>query len=141
MFAMDMIKSLSSKPEKFIGEIFFCWQQQMRFWLTEIGLFSVISKATDSSIILSDSSSSSSDTSDRDILCHGHILSVLSDNIYKIFCHTKTAIELWEALELKYGSAEKVYLDILVKKLLNFKWLIINSFLIKFMSLKILSMT
>jgi len=76
--------------------------------VTKIGLFYVISKATDSSIILSDSSSSSSsDTSDKDILCHGHILNALSDNIYKIFCHTKTAIELWEALELKYGSAEK----------------------------------
>jgi len=82
----------------------------MWFWLTEIGLFSVISKAIDSSIILSaysSSSFSSSDPSDKNILCHGHILSALSDNIYKIFCHTKTAIELWEALKLKYRSAEK----------------------------------
>jgi len=42
-----------------------------------------------------------------DILCHGQILSALADNIYKIFCHTKTSVELWETLELKYGSAEK----------------------------------
>jgi len=57
----------------------------------------VISKATDSSIILSDTSTSPAtkhDASDKDILCHEHILSALSDNIYKIFCHTKTAIEL-----------------------------------------------
>ena len=53
------------------------------------------------------SSISSSDSSNKDILCHGHILSALSDNIYKIFCHTKTAFELSEALELKYGSVEK----------------------------------
>ena len=31
----------------------------------------------------------------------------MSNNICKIFYHTKTAIELWEALEIKYGSAEK----------------------------------
>ena len=42
MSAMDMIKSLSSKPKKFIGENFYCWQQQMKFWLTELGLISVI---------------------------------------------------------------------------------------------------
>jgi len=79
----------------------------MRFWLTKIGLFFVIPKATDSSIILSVSSTSSTDAYDKDILCHRRILSALLNNIYKIFCHTKTAIELWEALELKYGSAEK----------------------------------
>jgi len=27
MFAMDMIKPFSSKPEKFIGEHFFCWKE------------------------------------------------------------------------------------------------------------------
>ena len=31
----------------------------------------------------------------------------LSNNIYKLYCHTKTIVKLWEALELKYGSAEK----------------------------------
>jgi len=42
MFVMDMIKSLSSKLEKFTGKNILCWQQQMRFWLIEIGLFSVL---------------------------------------------------------------------------------------------------
>ena len=44
MSTMNMIKSLSSKPEKFTGENFFCWQQQMKFWLIELDLYSVISK-------------------------------------------------------------------------------------------------
>ena len=30
MSAMDMIKSLSSKPKKFKSEIFFCWQLQKK---------------------------------------------------------------------------------------------------------------
>lgn len=112
MSAMDMIKSLSSKPEKFTGENFFCWQQQMKFWLTELDLYSVISKreiktSTSSTDIVQTDATIKHDVSDKDILCHGRILSALADNIYKIFCHTKTSVELWEALELKYGSVEK----------------------------------
>jgi len=34
------------------------------------------------------------DVSSKDILCHGRILNVLANNIYKIFCRTKTSIEL-----------------------------------------------
>jgi len=30
----------------------------------------------------------------KDILCHECILSVLADNIYKNFCHTKTSVKL-----------------------------------------------
>jgi len=44
----------------------------------------VVSKVTDSSITLIVSSTSSTDASYKDILCHGHILCAFSDNIYKI---------------------------------------------------------
>ena len=116
---MDMIKSFSSNPEKFTGEFFFfCWQQQMKFWLTELDLYSVISKreiktsTSSTDIAQTDATISPTtkhDVSDKDILCHGRILSALADNIYKIFCHTKNSVELLEALELKYGSAEKCH--------------------------------
>nr|KYP42982.1 hypothetical protein KK1_035603 [Cajanus cajan] len=71
----------------------------MKFWLTELSLFSVIligkyENCPDCALFEAGSSS------DKDILCHGRILSALSDNIYKIFCHTKTALELWDALEI-----------------------------------------
>ena len=91
-----MIMSLSSKPKKFTGENFFCWQQQMKFWLTELDLYSVISKreiktSTSSIDILQTNATKSSttkhDISDKDILCHGRILSALADNIYKILPH------------------------------------------------------
>ena len=88
----------------------------MNFWLTELDLYSVISKReikTSTSfidIVQIDATKSSTikhDVSNKDILCHGRILSDLSDNIYKIVCHTKSSVELWETLELKYGSVEK----------------------------------
>jgi len=52
------------------------------------------------------SSTTKNDVANEDILCHGHILNALADNIYKIFCLTKTSVDLWEALEFKYGFAE-----------------------------------
>jgi len=94
---MDMIKSLSSKPEKFTSEFFFCWQQQMKCWLTELDLYFMISKkeiknsTSSTDTVQTDATKSSTtkhDDSDKDILCHGRILSALADNIYKIFCHT-----------------------------------------------------
>ncbi|XP_028215107.1 uncharacterized protein LOC114397201 [Glycine soja] len=126
MSAMDMIKSLSSKPEKFTGENFFCWQQQMKFWLTELGLYFVISKreiktSTSSTDIVQTDATIKHDVYDKDILCHGRILSALADNIYKIFCHTKTSVELWEALELKYGSAEKGLSRYSCEKMIEFQ--------------------
>jgi len=83
----------------------------MKFWLTEFDLYMVISKreiktsTSSTDIVQTDvtkSSTTKHEVSDKDILFHGCILSALADNIYKTFCHTKTSIELWEALELKY---------------------------------------
>lgn len=47
------------------------------------------------------------DSSNKDILYHGKILSDFFDNIYLIFCNTKTAFELWDALEYKHGTLKR----------------------------------
>ena len=81
----------------------------MKFQLTELNLFSVIlngksDKSSNGTLV----NIATSDTfKDKDILCYGRILSALFNNIYKIFCHTKTVLELWDAFDLKYGSAKK----------------------------------
>ena len=98
----------------------------MNFWLTELDLYSVISKreiktSTSSTDIVQTDATIKHDVSDKDILCHGQILSALADNIYKIFCHTKTFVELWEALELKYGSAEKGLSRYSCEKMIEFQ--------------------
>ena len=112
---MDMIKSLSSKAEKFRGEIFFVgnnkWNSDLLNWIYTVISKREIKTSTSSTDIVQTNATKSSTTKhdvfDKDILCHWCILSALADNIYKIFCHTKNYVELWEALELKYGSAEK----------------------------------
>ena len=98
----------------------------MKFWLTELDLYFVISKreiktSTSSTDIVQTDATIKHDVSDKDILCHGRILSALADNIYKIFCHTKTSVELWEALELKYGSAEKGLSRYSCEKMIEFQ--------------------
>ena len=40
---------------------------------------------------------------------------------YIKFCHTKTSVELWEALELKYGSAKKGLSRHFCEKMIEFQ--------------------
>jgi len=102
----------------------------MKFLFTELDLYSMISKreiktsTSSTDIVQTDATKSSTtkhDVSDKDILCHGRILSALADNIYKIFCQTKTSVELWEVLELKYGSAEKGLSRYSCEKMIEFQ--------------------
>ena len=88
----------------------------MKFWLTELDLYFVVSKKEIKTLTSSidvvqtnvtKSSTTKHDVSNKDILCHARILNVLADNIYKKFCHTETSVELWKALELKYEYAKK----------------------------------
>lgn len=56
---------------------------------------------------------------EKDYNWHGKILSASSKEIYNIFFHTKTSVELWEALENKYNvedinlkqCSSKLFLD------------------------------
>ncbi|MDV3201163.1 MAG: hypothetical protein Q8877_03130 [Sweet potato little leaf phytoplasma] len=79
----------------------------MKFWLSELGLFSVIysvkAKEKEKTTSSKETIETKEDVSDIDILCHGRILSALHNNVYKIFCHTKASIELLEAFSNSQG--------------------------------------
>ncbi|XP_058196612.1 uncharacterized protein LOC131312694 [Rhododendron vialii] len=116
----------------------------MKFWLTTLGLYSVIhkglvskgkekssekngtSKAVEIVETGKDSIPSKKSTDDdgfdeKDYLCHGRILSALSASIYNIFCTAKTAFELWEALEFKYGAEDAGLKRYYAEKILDFQ--------------------
>lgn len=86
----------SAKPEKFSGLNFKRWQKQMKFWLTTLGLMSVLehentSKETPTPTTQKETSTPTSSTStkptkDQDYLCLNRILSALSDTLYDIYC-------------------------------------------------------
>ena len=46
-------------------------------------------------------------TTDKDLLNHEYILSVLYEKNYKIICHIKTIVVLWKTLELNYAFAKE----------------------------------
>lgn len=45
----------------------------------------------------------------------------MSDNIYHIFCYTKTTFKSWEELEYKYGTEEKGLKNNSIENWLNFQ--------------------
>ena len=99
-----MDKSL--KPDKFDGQDFKRWQNKMRFWLTTLKIFYVI---TDPEYVVNPDeyepgrSACSKFQQDND-LCHGQILSALSNELYDLHYNTSSAKLLWEALEKKFGK-------------------------------------
>jgi len=64
---------------------------------------------------------SKDDSINKDILYHDKILSDFSNNIYLIFCNTKTDFELWDALKYKYCTEEKSLKMYLIDNWLDFQ--------------------
>lgn len=107
----------SCKPEKFNGTYFKRWANQMRYWLTTLGLLSAIdsSKTPASSssappaagataiVPVASTSSKAKTPEEIDYHCYHRILSCLSDKLYDLYYEYKNAKELWEALEAEYG--------------------------------------
>ena len=105
---MEELKGLSSKLKKFNEKKFLCWQQEIRFWLIKLGLFSINligleEKGKNSEIFVNTHTSAnktpSSDVSgkenvsNRNIICHGCFLTALFDYIHHIFYPTKTTFQ------------------------------------------------
>ncbi|XP_020247372.1 uncharacterized protein LOC109825063 isoform X2 [Asparagus officinalis] len=114
MASSDLSKS--AKPEKFTGLNYKRWANQMKYWLTTLGLISAIdsdfslSTPTPSSSsqvepIPTPTTSSGISKSPEEINfhCYNRILSALSDKLYDIYYEYKDAKELWVALESEYG--------------------------------------
>ena len=59
------------------------------------------------------SKTSSDDFDETDLLCHDWVLCALSENIFLIFCTTKSTTELWEALDVSMGLRNRLerYID------------------------------
>ena len=69
----------------------------MKFWLTTLGLWSIIDPTSSSS------SQTSPTNPEEDYLCRGRILSALSDTLYDIYLSAKSAKKLWDSLESEYS--------------------------------------
>ena len=122
-------------PEKFASQNFKRWQHQVKFWLTTLGLFLVISTnpektsstpstPTDESSTPSSSISKESDKikeKELDEFCHSCILLGLSNQLYDLYRSTSSAHEVWNALNKTYGTEDKGSKRYSFAKFLNFK--------------------
>ncbi|GKC57790.1 retrovirus-related pol polyprotein from transposon TNT 1-94 [Tanacetum coccineum] len=56
-----------------------------------------------------------------DFLCHNYVLNGLVDSLYKVYCKTMTAKELWESLESKYKTEDAGTKKFVVAHFLDYK--------------------
>ncbi|XP_060667883.1 uncharacterized protein LOC132799606 [Ziziphus jujuba] len=98
--------SHANKLKKFNGVNFKRWQQKILFYLTILGLAKYLTedallseKESDRETLMAVDAWNNSDH-----LCRNYVLNGLSDALYRIYCGTKSAKELWEILDRKYNT-------------------------------------
>ncbi|GJU97841.1 protein SRG1 [Tanacetum coccineum] len=96
-------------PEKFNGQNFKRWQQQMFLYLTTLGLVRFLKETVPQVEPPFEGQSSNAQVvqaveewKHSDFLCHNYVLNGLIDPLYNVYCKTTTVKELWESLERKY---------------------------------------
>ncbi|KAL5583306.1 hypothetical protein UlMin_015748 [Ulmus minor] len=99
--------------DRFDGSNFSCWQDKLRFLLTSLKIINILDpdlpplpEPTNE-----DTEKVKATRKQREydeLICRGHILNVLSDRLYDLYTETKSAKEIWTALEFKNKVEEEV---------------------------------
>jgi hypothetical protein len=106
------------KLEKFTGVNFKRWQTRAQLWLTAMGIFWVVGNPR--ALPLRYEKEVQEFTIATTIFV-GCILSVLSDLLCDVYMNIKSAAELWEALEHKFGAADTGHEFYVMEKYHDFK--------------------
>jgi len=106
------------KPEKFTGVNFKRWQTRAQLWLTAMGVFWVVGNPP--ALPLGSEKEVQEFTAATTIFV-GCVLSVLSDQLCDVYMNIKSAAELWEALEHKFGAADAGHELYVMEKYHDFK--------------------
>ena len=114
--------------DRFDGSNFTRWQDKVRFLLTTLKI----------AYILESSLAPLAEPSDKDtpeevekrrkreednLLCRGHILNALSNRLYDLYTNTKSAKEIWDALESKYKAEEECTRKFLISQYFEFSFI------------------
>jgi len=114
------------KLDRFDGTNFTRWQDKMKFLLTALKIFYVLDPNLNP---LSEPTPEDTDAikasrkkrEEDELICRGHILNTLSDQLYDLFTAIESSREIWNALEAKYKT-EKIGTDkFLILKYFEFK--------------------
>ncbi|KAL5582208.1 hypothetical protein UlMin_014650 [Ulmus minor] len=114
--------------DRFDGSNFTRWQDKLRFLLTTMKIIYILDpdlpplpapthKDTD------EVKATRKQREDDESICRGHILNALSNRLYDFNTNTKSAKEMWTALEFKYRVEEEGTKKFLISKYFDFKFL------------------
>ncbi|KAL5572046.1 hypothetical protein UlMin_021643 [Ulmus minor] len=110
----------------FYGSNFTCWQDKLCFLLTTLKIIldpdlppvpEPTNEDTDKM------KGTRKQREDDELICRGHILKVLLDILYDLYTNTKSAKEIWIAMEFKYKAEEENTKKFLISKYFDFKFL------------------
>ncbi|PHT75669.1 hypothetical protein T459_19191 [Capsicum annuum] len=116
--------ALAEKPRKFMGIDFTRWQQKMFFYLTTLCL---------QRFTVEEAPKMPEGTYEKkrfmiveawkhsNFLYRNYILSGLQDDLYNVYSRTKTAKELWGALEWRYKTEDTGTKKFFVARFLEYK--------------------
>ncbi|KAL5577506.1 hypothetical protein UlMin_019205 [Ulmus minor] len=114
--------------DHFDGSNFTRWQYKLRFLLTALKIIYILDpdlpplpEPTDEDT--DEMKAARKQREDDELICRGHILNALSDRLYDLYTNTKSAKEIWTALEFKYKAEEKGTEKFLISKYFDFKFL------------------
>ncbi|RZC47638.1 hypothetical protein C5167_040591 [Papaver somniferum] len=97
--------------DRFDGTNFTRWQDKMKFLLTTLKVFYILSATPLPAPTEKDTEQQKEERKKREedeLICRGHILNALSDRLYDLYTETQSAKVIWDALETKYNAEEEV---------------------------------
>ncbi|RVX19271.1 hypothetical protein CK203_008677 [Vitis vinifera] len=111
------------KPEKFNGDDFKRWQQNMLFYLTTLNLVHVLKEECPKAPKhpTNETFNVIKAWKHSNFLCRNYIINGLVDFLYNVYSSFTTARGLWEALEKKYKTEDAGTKKFIVGKFLDFK--------------------
>lgn len=113
------------KLDKFDGTNFTHWQDKMKFLLTALKIFYILSpyfppisepKEDETDVVKEQRKKREED----ELVCPGHILNTLSDKLYDLFTSIKATRDIWKALEDKSKLERQGTNKFLIMKYLQF---------------------
>ena len=113
--------------DKFDGSNFIRWQDKVRFLLTTLKIAYILESTLEPLPTPSDKDTLEEVEKRRkreedNLLCRGHILNALSDRLYDLYTETKSAKEIWDALEKKFKAEEEGTKKFLISQYFDFKF-------------------
>ncbi|GKD12138.1 hypothetical protein Tco_1196545, partial [Tanacetum coccineum] len=126
--ATNTVANHAERPEKFNGQNFKRWQQNMFFYLTTLGLARFLKETVPQVKPSAEGQSPNAQVvqavkawKHSDFLCHNYVLNGLIDPLYNVYCKTTIAKELWESLERKYKTEDASTKKFVVARFLDYK--------------------